>query len=65
MAIYHHTLLTKINPRQATVAVFGPAKVEALNTGRSYLADVPTRGGIKRGQGRSPYGQTTTDYSLS
>ena len=67
MTNYHHTLLTKINTRQATVAVIGlgyvglplavelakagfrtigldldQTKVDALNTGRSYIADVPT-----------------------
>jgi hypothetical protein len=46
MTNYHHPLLTKINTRPATGAVIGlaldPAKVEALNAGRSDTADVPT-----------------------
>ena len=93
MTNYHHTLLTKINTRQATVAVIGlgyvglplavdpppfggrkagfrtigldldPAKVDALNTGRSYIADVPTvglMGVVKAG----PYGRATSDTTV-
>ena len=88
MTNYHHTLLTKINARQATVAVISlgyvglplavelakagfrtlgldldPAKVEALNVGRSYIADVPTvevLSAVRAG----PYGRATTDYAV-
>jgi UDP-N-acetyl-D-glucosamine dehydrogenase len=67
MTNYHHTLLTKINTRQATVAAIGldldQTKVEALKAGRSYIADVPTvevLSAVKAG----PYGQTTSDYAV-